>query len=308
MSGAGSEDGESDAYALDAGWLRRSFDRAGATYDGAAVLQSEVRDALLGRLDLTALAPKVVLDLGSGTGLGSRALKRRYPKARVLAVDFARGMLRAAARRSSWLRPVERICAQAERLPLGAGSVELVFCNWMLPWCLPDAVFGECRRVLAPHGLFCFTSLGPDTLLELRAAWAQVDAHCRVHRFIDMHDLGDALVRSGFAAPVLDVERYTVHYADVDAIARDLKALGMRNAAAGRPKGLTTPRKFAAMRRSYERLRRDGRLPATYEIVFGHAWAPAEAAGAGDSARAARGERSISLEAVKRQLRGRREP
>lgn len=306
MSGPRSDDAESqarasDPLAIDVPWLRRSFDRAAPGYDAAAVLQGEVREALLGRLDLTALEPRVVLDLGCGTGLGGQALKRRYPKARVLAVDSARGMLRVAAKRSSWLRPVERICACAERLPLRAASVDLVFCNWMLPWCRPDAVFAECRRVLAPRGLFCFTSLGPDTLLELRDAWAGVDAHCRVHRFIDMHDLGDALVRSGFASPVLDVERYTVHYAGVDALAGDLKSLGMRNAAAGRLKGLTTPRKFAAMRQRYERLRQDGRLPATCEVVFGHAWAPVSTAGPGDGAS---GERHISLETVKRQLRG----
>ena len=308
MSGAQSEDGESDAYALDAGWLRRSFDRAGATYDGAAVLQSEVRDVLLGRLDLTALAPHVVLDAGigyrpwepgaeaplpQGPGAGRGFGARNAPRRR-------RTQLLAAPRRAH-LRA--RRTAAARRRQRRSRVLQLV-----LPWCRPDAVFSECRRVLAPHGLFCFTSLGPDTLFELRAAWAEVDANSRVHRFIDMHDLGDALVRAGFAAPVLDVERYTVHYADMDAFAGDLKALGMRNAAAGRLKGLTTPRKFAAMRRSYERLRRDGRLPATYEVVFGHAWAPAAAAGTDESARAARGERSISLEAVKRQLRGRREP
>ena len=309
MNRARSEIEESAAYALDAGWVRRSFDRASTTFDAAAVLQSAVRDALLGRLDLTALAPRVVLDLGAGTGHGSRALKRRYPAARVLAVDSAQGMLRVAAARRSWLRPFARICANAERLPLKNGSVDLVFCSWMLPWCPPDAVFSECRRVLAARGLFCFTSLGPDTLRELRAAWAEVDSHPRVHRFIDMHDLGDALVRAGFAAPVLDVEGYTVSYAEVSGLADDLRALGMRNAAAGRLKGLTTPRKFAAMQRAYERQRRDDRLAATYEVVFGHAWAPALAVSSrGESAPAARADRRISLETVKRQLRSRRAP
>jgi len=293
---------ESAAYALDSGWARRSFDRASATYDGAAVLQSEVREALLGRLDLTALDPRIVVDAGAGTGRASRALQRRYPAARVLAVDSALGMLRVAAGQRSWLRPFACVCADALHLPLEAGSVDLLFCNWMLPWCDPDALFAECRRVLAARGLFCFTGLGPDTLQELRAAWAEVDSHPRVHRFIDMHDLGDALVRGGFAAPVLDVERYTVKYPDVGGLAADLQALGMRNAATGRLKGLTTPRRFAAMQRAYERHRRDGRLPATYEVVFGHAWAPAAT-----TAAAAAADRGISLEAVKRQLRTRRD-
>ena len=297
---------ESAAYVLDTSWLRRSFDRASATYDAAAVLQSEVRDALLGRLDLTVLDPRTVVDLGAGTGRASRALKRRYPKALVLAVDSAHGMLRVAARHRSWFRPFARVCADASRLPLPAGSVDLLFCNWMLPWCDPDAVFAECRRVLAGRGLFCFTSLGPDTLQELRSAWAEVDSHQRVHRFIDMHDLGDALVRAGFAAPVLDVERYTVNYTEVRGLAADLKALGMRNAAAGRLKGLTTPRRFSAMHRAYERRGGGGRVPATYEVVFGLAWAPVETTTAGAAARSS--DRRIPLEAVKRQLRTRDEP
>jgi len=292
---------EDGAYALDAAWVRRSFDRASTTYDAAAVLQSEVRDLLLDRLDLTAVVPRVVLDAGAGTGHASRALKRRYPRAIVLAVDSALGMLRAAAGRQSWFRPFAGVCADAVRLPLKDGSVDLILSNFLLPWSDPDAVFAEFRRVLAAHGLLSFTSLGPDTLRELRAAWAQVDSHSRVHPFIDMHDIGDALVRAGFAAPVLDVERYTLTYTHVRGLAADLKAVGAHNATAGRLKGLTGPRKFAAMQAAYEVHRHDGRLPATYEVVFGQAWAPAAAA------RRPGGEaRSISLEDVKRQLPTRR--
>jgi malonyl-CoA O-methyltransferase len=261
-------------YCLDTRWIRRSFDRASASYDASAVLQREVRSLLLERLDLTALAPRVVLDAGAGTGEACRALKARYPKARVLAVDSAPGMLRAAAARRSWFRPFFVLGADATRLPLADGSVDLVLSNFMLPWCEPDAVFAEFRRVLAPRGLLTFTSLGPDTLTELRSAWAEVDSHSRVLQFIDMHDLGDALVRAGFIEPVLDVERYTLEYSDVRALARDLKAVGARNATAGRPRGLTGPRKFAAMQSAYEAYRRSGRLPATYEVVFGQGWSP----------------------------------
>jgi malonyl-CoA O-methyltransferase len=291
---------EADAYALDTPWVRRSFNRASPTYDAAAVLQKEVRELLLERLDFTALAPRVVLDVGAGTGHASRALARRYPKAQVLAVDSAVGMLRAAARRQSWLRPFRRLCADAAELPLEDGSVDLIASNFMLPWTEADAVFAEFRRVMAPRGFLSFTSLGPDTLKELRAAWAKVDSHSRVHRFIDMHDLGDALVRAGFSEPVLDVERYTLRYADVRGLAADLKAVGARNATAGRPKGLTGPRKFAALQAAYEVDRSDGRLPATYEVVFGQAWAPLAAA-----ARSDRGH-AVPLDEVRRQLAARR--
>jgi malonyl-CoA O-methyltransferase len=297
---------ESSAYSLDKSWVRRSFDRASTTYDAAAVLQAEVRDLLLERLDLTDLSPRLVVDAGAGTGHASRALKRRYPGARVIALDSSFGMLRAAGRQQSWLRPVARLCADAERLPLPDGSVDLILSNFMLQWSDPDAAFAEFRRVLKPRGFLSFTTLGPDTLRELRAAWMQAscrygDSHTRVSHFIDMHDIGDALVRAGFAAPVLDVERYTLTYTDVRRLAADLKAVGARNATIGRPKGLTGPRQFAAMKSAYEAYRVDGRLPATYEVVFGQAWAPVAA-----QARPLAVSAQVSLDGLKRQLRTRR--
>jgi malonyl-CoA O-methyltransferase len=290
------------AYALEPYWVRRSFDRAAATYDAAAILHAEVRENLLQRLELTALVPRTVVDAGAGTGHASRALKRRYPKALVIALDSSRGMLRAAARQQSWLRPFARLCADAGRLPLADASVDLIVSNLMLQWCDPDAVFAEFRRVLAPHGLLSFSTFGPDTLRELRAAWQAVDSHehIHVHQFIDMHDLGDALVRNGFAAPVLDVERFTLKYLDVRRVAADLKATGAHNAASGRVRGLTGPRKFAAMQAAYESFRQEGRLPATYEVVFAHAWVP-------NTTRSHSQDAAVSLEDIKRQLRARRE-
>jgi len=292
---------EASPCSLDNSWVRRSFDRASTSYDASAVLQTEVRSVLLERLDLTDLAPRLALDAGAGTGHASRALKRRYPDAYVIALDSSFGMLRAAAKQRSWRRPFGRVCADAGRLPLPDGSVDLIVSNFMLQWSDLDAVFTEFRRVLAPRGFLSFTTLGPDTLRELRAAWIQAGSHSPVSQFLDMHDIGDALVRTGFVAPVLDVERYTLFYTDVRRLAADLKAIGARNATSARPKGLTTPRKFAAMQSAYEIHRRDGRLPATYEVVFGQAWTPsaAERRSAGRSAQ-------VSLEDIKRELRIRR--
>jgi malonyl-CoA O-methyltransferase len=284
----------------DARWVRRSFDRAAATYEAAAVLQAQVRDALLERLDLTRLEPRVVLDLGAATGQGARALEQRYPGARVVAVDSSARMLRLARRRRRWFRPsFALVRADAQRLPFADASVDVAFSNLLLPWCDPDALFAELRRVLAPRGLLTLTGLGPDTLKELRAAWAAADMHIRVGEFIDMHDLGDGLVRAGFAAPVLDVERYTLQYADVQGLTADLKAMGARNAAAGRLKGLTSPRKLAAMQSAYEAYREGGRLPATCEVVFAQAWAPVETRPKGSA-------QSVSLEALREQLAVRR--
>jgi malonyl-CoA O-methyltransferase len=289
------------AYALDSHGVRRSFDRAAKTYDRAAVLHAEVRAGLHERLQLVTLVPRVVLDAGAGTGHGSRELKRRYPKAQIIALDSSRQMLKVAGRQQSWLRPFERVCADAQALPLRDASVDLIVSNLLLQWCDPDAAFAEFRRVLTPSGLLSFSAFGPDTLRELRAAWGRVDAHSHVHQFIDMHDLGDALVRNGFAAPVLDVERFTLQYLNVHKVAADLKATGAHNSTAGRARGLTSPRKFAAMQAAYESFRQDGRLPATYEVVFAHAWAPAHAARRGP------GEpTSVSLEEIKRELRARR--
>jgi malonyl-CoA O-methyltransferase len=290
-----------EGFALDARWVRQSFDRAAAGFDAAAVLHAEVRKNLLERLELMAIAPRVVLDAGAGTGHASRALKVRYPKALVIALDASTQMLRVAAGQQPWLKRFARVCADAHSLPLADGSVELIVSNLMLHWCDPDAVFEEFRRVLAPQGLLCFSTFGPDTLRELRSAWAQVDAAAHVQPFLDMHDVGDALVRAGLSSPVLDVERLTLSYADFGNVAADLRATGARNASVLRSRGLSSPRKLAAMQAAYERFRQDGRLPATCEVVFAHAWAPALQASRGEPNGA-----TVSLQEMKRQLESRR--
>jgi len=262
---------------LDHDVVRDSFSRAAASYDAAAVLQAQVRNELLDRLDLVKLEPEVVVDLGAGTGHATLELKRRYRGSRVVAADLAEGMLREAGRRQTLLRRFDRVGADAAALPFRDGSVDLIFSSLMLQWCPdPDAVLRECRRVLKPGGLLTFTTLGPDTLVELRRAWLAADAsHPHVNTFLDMHDLGDALVRAGLAEPVMDVERCTLTYDEVRGLMRDLKAIGAHNAATDRPKGLTGKRTLGRMIEAYETFRRaDGRLPATYEVVFGQAWGP----------------------------------
>jgi malonyl-CoA O-methyltransferase len=290
-----------EGFALDIRCVRRSFDRAAAGYDGAAVLHTEVRRELLERLRFMAISPGVVLDAGAGTGHASRALKGLYPKALVIALDASTQMLRNAARQRSWRRRFSRVCADAQSLPLADDSVDLIVSNLMLHWCDPDIALGEFRRVLAPQGLVCFSTFGPDTLQELRSAWAQVDEAPHVHAFLDMHDVGDAMVRAGFSSPVLDVERFTLSYSDLIRVAADLRATGARNATTARHRGLYSPRKFAAVQAAYEKFRQDGRLPATYEVVFAHAWAPA--ARVPHRADAA----AVPLEEMKRQLSLRRQ-
>ena len=271
-------------FELDPVRVRRSFDRASAEYDRTAVLQAQIREQLLQRLDLVRMEPQVVLDMGSGTGHASLALKRRFPAACVVALDLSTRMLRESKRRQRWFRRFERVGGDAGRLPFTDGSVDLIFSNLMLQWCELDTVLAEVRRVLKPHGLLTFTTFGPDTLVELRRAWSSVDGNVHVNRFLDMHDIGDALVRAGLAEPVLDVERYTLTYPDAMALMRDLKAIGAHNVAAGRPAGLTGRGRLARMCAAYEAYRREGRLPATYEAVFGQAWGRPVSATRGRSA------------------------
>jgi malonyl-CoA O-methyltransferase len=288
---------ESDAARLDMQRVRASFDRASGAYEHSAALQSRVRDELIERLRLFKLAPRVALDLGTGTGQGAQALRGAYRRALILALDSAPGMLRAARRRSGFFRRFERILADAQRLPLATASVDLVFSSLMLQWCNDLAgPLAEVRRVLAPGGLFACSTFGPDTLHELRAAWAAVDGDSHVNRFLDLHDVGDALMRAGFAEPVLDVERVVLTYPDTTALMRDLKAIGAHNATRGRPRGLTGRARMERMRAAYERFRRDGRLPASFEVVYATAWGGADRPVASLS----RGEVRISVDAIRR--------
>ena len=284
-------------YRLDRRAVRASFDRASATYDEAAVLQARVRAQLLERLDYVRLAPKTILDAGCGTGLAATPLLKRYPGSRLIALDVAPGMLGVARNRRHWWRRASVVCADAAAIPLADDSVDLIFSNLMLQWCNdPDEVFREFRRVLAPHGLMTFTTFGPDTLTELRAAWRAVDDRVHVNRFIDMHDIGDAMVRAGLAEPVMDVDHFCMTYPRVLDLMRDLKAIGAHNVTAGRGRGLTGRRRLDALAAAYEPHRREGRLPATWEVVYGQAWGPAARARAPTAA----GEVSVPVNQIGR--------
>lgn len=266
---------EEGGYRIDKHQARLAFERAAASYDAAAALQSEVGRRLLERLDLIRFRPGHILDLGAGTGEFSAALLRRYRRAEVVALDLALNMLCRARARGGWFRKPVCICADAERLPFAAHRFDFIFSNLTLQWCQDlEALFTELQRVLAPGGLLLFTSFGPDTLLELRRSWEAVDGYTHVNAFIDMHNVGDALVRTHWAEPVMDVERITVTYREVRTLMQDLKHIGAHNVTAGRPRGLTGPRRLRRLEQAYEHFRRDGVLPASYEIVYGHAWAP----------------------------------
>ncbi len=265
---------------IDKRLLRLAFERAAASYDGAAVLQREIGSRMLSRLDYVRQQPAVVLDAGCGTGHATADLQQRYPAATVCALDLALSMVGRACARSGWARRLtgrglRGVCADIENLPLRAGAINLLWSNLALQWVNdPLRAFGEFRRVLAPGGLLMFSTFGPDTLKELRAAYQGTDQHTHVNRFVDLHDLGDMLVQAGFADPVMDMECLTLTYKDVRALMHDLKAIGAHNVTAGRPQGMSARATLAAVERNYEQWRCDDRLPATFEVVYGHAWVP----------------------------------
>ena len=275
--------------------VRRAFSRAATGYDAAATLQHAVEARLLEMLDyrddpaLQRASPQVVVDLGCGPGRAAAAMQKRWPKARVLALDLALPMLREARSSSKrginpFARRPQPVCADARALPLAENSVDVLFSNLCLQWVEDlDAVFAGFRRVLKPRGLLLLSTFGPDTLWELREAFARADPSPgsgqapppHVSPFADIAGVGDALVRAGFHQPVLEREVEATAYPDLAALMRELRAIGATNALAARRHTLTGRARFAAAERAYEPLRRgDGTLPATWETITAMAWAP----------------------------------
>lgn len=268
-----------DEFSLEVSRVGASFHRAARDYDASAFLQKEVGERLLERMDLMANVPARILDVGCGTGRPTRELQKLYPRAQVVGVDLAPGMLKMAAKKQPFFRwqgkKADFVCAEASQLPLADASCDLIYASLILQWCEDlDATLLEWRRLLKPHGLLLFSTLGPDTLKELRAAWSAVDGYNHVNRFLDMHDVGDALIRAGFVEPVMDVEHITLTYEHATGLMRDLKTIGAHNVTAGRRRGLMGRGRLKAFSDAYERFRDRGRLPATYEVVYGTAWAP----------------------------------
>ena len=262
-------------FHLDQRQVRRNFARAAVTYEKHDALQREVQTHLLERLTFYLETPQRVLDVGAGTGRGSALLKRLYPKAEVIAVDMAQPMLRAAKQHSGWRKSFARVCAEASMLPLPDHSIDVLYSNLCFQWVDDLAVlFGECMRVLKPGSLMVFSSYGPDTLMELRAAWAQADQQAHVGRFLDMHDVGDAMLAAGLRDPVLDVFRYTLTYSEPRKLLDDLRGMGSTNADLARGRGLTGKNRYQRMLQAYEAMRVDGHIPATWEVVSAHAWGP----------------------------------
>ncbi|MGH8145911.1 MAG: malonyl-ACP O-methyltransferase BioC [Rhodanobacteraceae bacterium] len=265
---------------LDLRQVRHAFARAAQTYEQHDALQREVETRLLDNLDYYDGKPERVLDVGCGTARGTARLKKRWRDAEVIALDVSLPMLRQARRHAGWWKPFTRVCADASALPLPDHSMDVVYSNLCMQWCdAPQTLLAELARVLKPGGFLVASSLGPDTLSELRAAWATVDqTQAHVGRFLDMHEVGDAALAAGLKDPVLDTDHIVMQYPDVRTLLADLKGLGATNADVARARSLTGKTRFKAMLDAYEAQRRDGRIPATWEVLTMHAWGfPADA-------------------------------
>ena len=253
--------------------IRRRFERNASDFDRADFVHAATRDGLLARIDPLLVDAKTVVDLGSATGAASKRLCKRFPKARVVCVDIAHGMLQQARNRKSWLQKTSFAQADASALPFANESIDVIFSNQLLPWVSnPDSLFAEVARVLRKGGVFAFATLGPDSLLELSRAWRQVDDGEHVSRFPDMHDLGDGLVNAGLSDPVLDVDRLSVTYPDAETLFRDLTAAAARNTLQQRRNSLTGKQRFSAMTEALTGNVDGSRILLDLELVFGHCW------------------------------------
>lgn len=286
-------------YQLDNKAVRQAFSVAATKYDEFALLQQTVADRLIEAFEHIKIRSATILDLGAGTGYGSRLLKQQFKKAQIYQVDISVEMLKKSRTQSPrFFSKNHFLCADANQIPLANNSVEIIFSSLMLQWCNdPDRVFAEIKRVLKPGGVFLFSSFGPDTLKELRESWRKVDDDVHVNAFVDMHDIGDALMRNGMDAPILSIEHILLTYDECKQLMRELKSIGAHNVNNGRRKTLTGKQRLQKVMQHYEFYRNDNKLPATYEIIYGHAWKPEK-----DKKNMLGNSQTISLEELKRDL------
>ena len=238
--------------------------------DSARSLHAGAAERLLDHLAPVRMHPGWVVASGEGAAL-ERGLRNRFPKARIALCLSPRRVTEDGGPRRH--RRLTAVAASPNRLPFSGNSADLVVSSLVLHW-FPDPfdVLLEMHRVLRPGGLAAFGTFGPDTLRELRESWSAVDNFSHVIEFIDMHEIGDKMMRAGFTDVVMDSERLSVTWPDLSALLRDLRGLGTGNPAPGRMRGLTTPARIGALERAYEVHRSQGRLPATLELVHGHGW------------------------------------
>jgi len=288
---------------LDKPSIKKSFNRAAKSYDHAAILHEEVLNRLLHRLQYIRHQPATAIDIGCGTGKALNGLFKTYPKSKIISLDLAYSMLQQTRQQYGLLRKKRIVNADMENMPFADDSFDLLFSNLALQWANDlggtlqpfaddsfDLLFSnlalqwandlggtlhEFARIGRSGSLLMFTTFGPDTLKELRESWLEIDPNPHVHQFIDMHDIGDAMMAAGFSQPVVDAETIRLEYSEFRQIFEDLKNTGASNADKKRSKGLTAPAIFKRLEQSYRQMGYKGdKFIASYEVVYGHAWLP----------------------------------
>lgn len=271
--------------AIDHSHVRRRFDRVAAGFDAADFVHTLTRDGLFARLEPMATTAKLVVDLGCGTGSARRQLEKSFAGALVIGCDLSLAMLLQASRKRRLFSRPGVVQADALGLPFADQDVDVVFSNMVLPW-IGDiaAAFAEVRRVLRKDGLFVFSTLGPDSLQQLRHAVQQADPASPVQNFPDMHDIGDAAIASGLREPVLDVDRLTVTYPTATALFADLKKTGAGNSLRNRRRTLSGKSRFQAVQQALDAGRSADMIGIDLEIVYGHCWGAGASAPRGEYA------------------------
>jgi len=279
--------------------IRETFERIAGRYEHHAALEQEVCSRLLERTAFKRRPPLRILDLGCGTGSGSARLKRTFPKARVIGMDTSRAMLSQLRHRSSMLRPLRAVCGDLGALPFAAHSADLVFSNLAGYWCPePMAMFSEFRRVTRPDGMLLFSTLGPETMSELREVWAGVDEAVEVPVFPDLLEVGNALVAAGFREPVMDREMITLSYPGMDALFGELEATGTSLLVRGWDRWKPGRE---ALQEAYAPLLVNEKYPLSFEIIYGTAFGPQE----GQPMKTPGGDvATFSVESLRRSRRG----
>ena len=274
--------------------VRTAFEKAAFYYDDNSILQRTITDRLNESLDQIKINPITILDLGSGTGYGAKILHKRFKSAHIYQADLSENMLKVSKKKSPILFSKDHfVCADANKLPFKQKYFDLIVSGLTLQWCNNlDAVFREVKYLLKTNGVFLFTSFGPDTLKELRDCWSRIDDYIHVNTFVDMHDIGDALMRNGLTSPILNAEEIVLTYQECKQLMRELKYIGARNINSGRRKTLTGKKRIEKVFEYYETYRVNNKLPVTYEVIYGHAWQPVSK----------KNEQSIKLDDIKKQL------
>jgi len=283
-------------YTKNLNHLRAAFENAAFQYDKYSILQRTIADRLDESLEQIKINPITILDLGSGTGYGSKILHKRFRNSYVYQIDLSENMLKVSKKKSpAFFSKDHFVCADINKPPFKEKYFDLIFSNLTLQWCDNlDLVFNEVKYLLKDKGVFLFSSFGPDSLKELRECWASVDDYVHINAFVDMHDVADALMRVGLMSPILNMENITLTYNDCRQLMKELKYIGARNINNGRRKTLTGKKRLEKVFQRYESYRVNGVLPATYEVIYGHAWQSA----------AIKKEQAITLDDFKKQVKG----